>query len=133
MKIIFIFLCISFSAMVTFNAQTKIWYDVDDVLTTKEKAVYYRIFSNEKEGSHLVIDYYISGKKAKEAYFINGKKEGKSVAFYTTGEVKTTGAFANGLRDGMWKTYYSSGKMKQKGKYKMGIKVGVWKTFYKNN
>lgn len=114
-------------------AQDKIWFDVNRYPIAREKAVYYTLFSGDTKKNQLVVDYYVSGKKAKQFYFFKGKREGKSIEFYTTGEVKTTGKFEDGFRGGMWKTYYKSGEIKEKGKYKKGKKVGVWKFFYKNN
>lgn len=133
MKIIVSLLFISLFSILNIAAQEKVWLDVNENITTKEKALYYRVSSNDNSKNQLVIDYYISGKKAKEAYFVNGKKEGKYVAFYPTSEVKTTGRFKDGLKEGIWKVYSKSGKIKEKGKYVKGEKVGVWKTFYKNN
>ncbi|MFD2529272.1 MULTISPECIES: toxin-antitoxin system YwqK family antitoxin [Polaribacter] len=121
-----------FSSFLTL-AQDKIWFDANGNITTKENAVYYRVSSKNKTKKQLIIDYYISGKKAKESYFVKGKQDGKYVEFYNTGEVKVTGVYQNGLKTGMWKTYDKKGKIKKKGKYFKGEKVGVWKTFYKNN
>lgn len=133
MRIILMFLFISCFSLSKLSAQEKKWLDANENSTTKEKAVYYRVFSKDKKEQQLVVDFYISGEKAKEVYFIEGKKQGKYVQFYTTGEVETTGVFENGLRDGMWKMYSKRGKIKEKGKYVKGEKTGVWKTFYKNN
>lgn len=133
MRIIVLLLFISCFSILNVAAQKKIWLDIQENITTKEKAVYYRVFSKENNKNQLVIDYYISGKKAKEAYFVKGKKDGKYVEFYPTSEVKITGRFEDGLREGIWKTYTKNGKIKEKGKYIKGDKVGVWKTFYKNN
>ncbi|AUC86242.1 hypothetical protein CW731_13570 [Polaribacter sp. ALD11] len=114
-------------------AQEKNWFDANGNSSTKEKAVYYRISFNNKIENKLIVDYYISGEKAKEFFFVEGSKDGKFIEFYVTGEVKTTGKFEDGYRDGMWKTYDKNGNIKEKGKYDKGKKVGVWKNFYKNN
>ncbi|QTD37082.1 hypothetical protein JL193_13280 [Polaribacter batillariae] len=116
-----------------FSAQEKIWFDANWNVTTKEKAVYYRPISRDKSKKQWVIDYYISGKKVKEVYYVSGKPNGKYSEFYNSGELKTTGKFEEGLKDGIWKTYYKNGKIKEKGRYKKGEKVGVWKIYYKNN
>ncbi|TXD47936.1 toxin-antitoxin system YwqK family antitoxin [Polaribacter sp. IC073] len=133
MKIILTVLCISFFSILHMSGQEKKWLDANGNLTTKEKAVYYTFFSTDKNKGQLVTEYYISGKKAKEFYFEENKKDGKYAAFYATGEVKVIGAFEEGFRAGMWKTYDKNGNIKEKGKYDKGEKVGVWKTFYKNN
>jgi antitoxin component YwqK of YwqJK toxin-antitoxin module len=133
MRIILVLLFISFFSIPNTVGQDKVWFDANGNTTTKEKAVYYRVFSNDKKENKIIIDYYLSGKKAKESYVIKGKKEGKFVEFYATGEVKVIGEFENGFREGMWKTYYNNGKIKEKGKYSSGEKIGVWKLFYKNN
>tara|TARA_R110000822_G_scaffold88357_1_gene204802 strand:+ start:1485 stop:1886 length:402 start_codon:yes stop_codon:yes gene_type:complete len=133
MKIILMLLLFTFASVVNTSGQEKIWTDIDGKTTTKEKALYYSIFSKGKKGNQFVVSYFFSGKKALEYYFVDGRKVGKSVQFYTTGEVKTTGEFKEGFKAGMWKTYYENGKIREKGKYSKGEKVGVWKTFYKNN
>jgi antitoxin component YwqK of YwqJK toxin-antitoxin module len=133
MRIILLLLFISFFSIPNAVGQEKVWLDLNGNTTTKERAFYYRVFSNDKKKNKTIIDYYLSGQKAKESYIVKGKKEGKFVQFYATGEVKTIGGFENGFREGMWKTYYNNGKMKEKGKYSRGEKTGVWKLFYKNN
>jgi antitoxin component YwqK of YwqJK toxin-antitoxin module len=133
MRIILLLLFISFFSIPNAVGQEKVWLDLNGNITTKERAIYYRVFSNDKKKNKTIIDYYLSGQKAKESYVFKGKKEGKFVEFYTTGEVKIIGGFENGFREGMWKTYYNNGKMKEKGKYSRGEKTGVWKLFYKNN
>jgi antitoxin component YwqK of YwqJK toxin-antitoxin module len=133
MRIILALLCFSCFSILNFVGQEKSWLDVSGNRTTKEKAVYYRLLSNDKIENKSIVDYYISGKKAREFYIVKGKKEGKFIQFYGSGEVKTVGEFEDGFREGMWKTYYSNGKMKEKGKYSKGEKTGVWKLFYKNN
>jgi antitoxin component YwqK of YwqJK toxin-antitoxin module len=133
MRIISLLLFVSFFSIPNTVGQDKVWFDANGNTTTKEKAVYYRVFSNDKKDNKIIIDYYLSGKKAKESYVIKGKKEGKFVEFYATGEVMIIGEFENGFREGMWKTYYNNGKIKEKGKYSSGEKTGVWKLFYKNN
>jgi len=133
MKIITMLLLFTFSLTIKTAAQEKIWTDRNGNITTKEKATYYNVSSDDKKGKQFVVSYYFSGKKALEYYRVKGKKAGKFVQFYTTGEVKTTGEFKDGFKEGMWKTYYENGKIRAKGKYSKGEKVGVWKTFYKNN
>jgi antitoxin component YwqK of YwqJK toxin-antitoxin module len=133
MRVVLMLILVSFFSTLNSACQEKIWFDIDENRATKEKAIYYRILSKGKKENKIIVDYYISGKKAKEFYFIKGKKNGKYVEFYTSGEVKTTGEFGDGVKEGMWKTYYSNGKMKEKGKYTKGEKTGVWKLFYKNN
>ncbi|QOD60524.1 hypothetical protein H9I45_14440 [Polaribacter haliotis] len=134
MKITSILFFLLFSFFATdFAAQEKIWFDVNSNVTTKEKAVYYRLVSSNKNEKQQIIDYYISGKKAKEFSFVKGKENGKYSEFYSSGELKTIGKFDNGRRDGVWKTYYKNGKIKEKGKYNKGEKVGVWKIYYKND
>ena len=132
MRIILILLFISSFSIMKTTAQEKKWLDGNGNPSSKEKAVFYRIFSDTKIENTLVVDYYISGEKAKEFYLVKGKKEGSSIFFYSTGEVRTVGKFKDGFREGMWKTYSKKGKIKEKGKYSKGNKVGVWKTFYKN-
>jgi antitoxin component YwqK of YwqJK toxin-antitoxin module len=133
MRIILVLLFISFFSIRNTVGQEKVWLDLNGDATTKEKAVYSRVSSNDKNENKIIVDYYLSGKKAKEFYVIKGKREGKFVEFYSTGEVKTIGEFEDGYREGMWKTYYNNGKMKEKGKYNKAEKIGVWKLYYKNN
>jgi antitoxin component YwqK of YwqJK toxin-antitoxin module len=133
MRIILLLLFISFFSIPNAIGQEKLWFDVNGKTTTKEKAMYYRVFSKDKNKNKIIIEYYVSGQKAKESHEVKGIKEGKFVEFYATGEVKIIGGFENGRREGMWKTYYNNGKMKEKGKYSKGEKIGVWKLFYKNN
>jgi antitoxin component YwqK of YwqJK toxin-antitoxin module len=133
MRIILVLFCCSCFSILNIVGQEKSWLDVSGNRTVKEKAMYYRALSNGKIENNRIVDYYISGKKAREFYIVKGKKEGKFIQFYGTGEVKTVGEFEDGFREGMWKTYYSNGTMKEKGKYSKGEKTGVWKFFYKNN
>lgn len=133
MKIILMFLVFTGFSISGINAQEKLWFDANGNITSQEKAVYYRVFSTNKTEKQLVVDYYISGKKAKESYFVKGKPNGKYLEFYLTGEVRVVGSIKDGFREGMWKVYDKNGKIKEKGKYEQGEKVGVWKTFYKNN
>lgn len=115
------------------TAQDKVYFDANWNITDKENAVYYRSISSKKTKQEWIIDYYISGKKAKEVTTIKGKEEGKFSMYYESGELMTDGRYKDGEKDGIWKTYYKNGKIKEKGKYDNGEKVGVWKTFYKND
>ena len=133
MRSILMLLFLSCFSILKTAGQKKVWFDINWNGTTKEKATYYNVFSNLKYNNELVVYYYVSGKKAKESYFVKGKKEGQSVDFYATGEIKVVGKYEGGFREGMWKTYYNNGKMKEKGRYSKGEKIGVWKLFYKNN
>ncbi|WP_435416316.1 toxin-antitoxin system YwqK family antitoxin [Polaribacter aestuariivivens] len=133
MRFFFTLFFISIFSTVTLTAQQKIWLDENGNLSNREKAVYYRISNDNKSKKQLIIDYYISGKKAKEFYFIKGKPDGKYSEFYDSGEVKITGKFEDGYKEGTWKTYYKNGKIKEKGRYNKGEKVGVWKIYYKND
>ena len=108
------------------------YFDADWNKTIKEKAVYYRDFSANESIKRIIVDYYISGEKAQEAKYKNGKPEGKFLIYYKTGELKTVGFYRDGFREDVWKTYDKNGKIIKKGKYKKGEKIGVWKTFYKN-
>ena len=114
------------------QAQSKVYFDANWNVVTKEKAVYYRTISDNKSKKEWIIDYYISGKKAQEANYVKGKPDGKFLMYYNTGELKSIGFYEDGLKEGVWKTYDKNGKIIQKGKYKNDEKVGVWKTFYKN-
>ena len=133
MRFFLILFFISSFSSIKITAQEKKWLDKNENTTTKEKAVFYSVFSYDKRKKNLVTNFFITGKKAKEYYLVNGIKEGKSLVYYKSGEVKKTGKYKNGLKDGVWKTYYKNGKIKKKGKYFKGGKVGVWKHFYKNN
>lgn len=133
MRTILMILCASCFSVLNIAGQEKNWRDINGNPTTIEKAVYYRVSSNDKKEKKIIVDYYLSGKKAKEFYLVKGIREGKFVEFYRAGEVKTIGEFEDGYREGMWKTYYNNGKMKEKGKYNKAEKVGVWKLYYKNN
>lgn len=146
----------------TLNAQETVWFDANWVVSTKEKAVYYRPVPEKKNNGFWIVDYYISGKKQKEGFstiakpnkelyhgnvkyfyengnkfqvinYVNGKPEGSFSEFYNSEALEITGKYSNGLREGIWKTFYKNGKIKEKGKYREGEKVGVWKTFYKND
>ncbi|MGY0425280.1 MAG: toxin-antitoxin system YwqK family antitoxin, partial [Polaribacter sp.] len=99
-------------------AQTKIWLDTNWQVTSKEKAVYYKLKVANTSEKQLITAYYLSGKKVNETYYIAGKPDGKYAEYYATGELKTLGKFENGLKDGTWKTYYKKGKIKEKGRYK---------------
>ena len=114
------------------KAQGKVYFDANWNITTKEKAVYYRAVSNKETKKDWIIDYYISGKKAKEVSSKKGRAQGKFSMFYESGELMISGRYINDKKDGMWKTFSKNGKIQEKGKYKDGEKVGVWKTFYKN-
>ena len=114
------------------HAQSKVYFDANWNVVTKEKAVYYRTISANKSKKEWIIDYYISGKKAQEANYVKGKPDGKFLMYYNTGELKSIGFYEDGLKESVWKTYDKNGKIIQKGKYKNDEKVGVWKTFYKN-
>ncbi len=129
-KLIFTFLLILFYSF-SLHAQKKVYFDINWNVTSKEKALYYRIVANVKTKSQQTIDYYLSGKKAKEVWSKKGRNQDDFSIFYESGELMTTGKYENSLKEGVWKTYYKNGKIKQKGKYKDGEKVGVWKTFYK--
>ena len=115
------------------QAQEMVYFDANWNVTTKDNAEYYRSISSKKTKSEWVIDYYISGKKAKEVSAINGKAQGTFSMYYESGELMIDGRYKDGKKDGVWKTYYKNGKIKEKGKYKNDDKVGVWKIFYKND
>tara|TARA_R110002049_G_scaffold222381_1_gene394026 strand:- start:100 stop:501 length:402 start_codon:yes stop_codon:yes gene_type:complete len=124
-------ICLLFSFVT--KAQEKVYFDANWNISDKENAVYYRSITSKKTKQEWIIDYYISGKKAKEVASVKGKAEGAFSMFYESGELMTAGRYVNDEKDGIWKTYYKNGKIKEKGKYQNGEKVGVWKTFYKND
>ena len=131
MKIVFFFLTfILFFLTTTINAQETIYFDAEWKITTKINAVYYRVEIQNKKAK--TIDYFMSGKKAQEVVYMDGKPEGKYNLYYNSGELKTAGEYQKGLKQGVWKTYYKNGKIKERGRFKDDEKVGVWKTFYKN-
>lgn len=131
-KFVTIFVIISFLSISVYS-QDKVYFDENWNVTDKENASYYRLVVNTKSEKEWIIDYYISGKKAQEAKYINGKPEGKFSVYYDSGELKVEGIYEKGLKVGVWKTYYKNGKIKEKGKYDNDEKVGVWKMFYKND
>jgi antitoxin component YwqK of YwqJK toxin-antitoxin module len=104
----FLFCLLSFST----KAQSTIYFDANWNVTTKDNAVYYRSISSKKTKQEWIIDYYISGKKAKEVATIKGKEEGKFSMYYESGELMTDGRYKDGEKDGIWKTYYKNGKIK---------------------
>lgn len=114
------------------NAQKTIYFDAYWKETTKQNAAYYRPSPKEKSKGKLVIDYYISGEKAQEVYYVDGKPDGKYSFYYKSGALKIAGKYSEGKKDGIWKTFSKLGKIKEKGKYKDDEKVGIWKIFYKN-
>lgn len=120
-----------FLSMKTLGQDT-IYFDVNWKQTVKKNAAYYRPPPKEKTKGKWVADYYITGEKAQEVHYLNGKPNGIYSFFYITGELKITGKYLDGKKEGVWKTFSKVGKIKKKGKYSADEKVGIWKTFYKN-
>lgn len=127
--LIFLFLGLLSSKTI---AQKTIYFDANWKETTKQNATYYRPAPKEKSKGKLVVDYYISGEKAQEVYYVDGKPDGKYSFYYKSGALKIAGKYSEGKKEGIWKTFSKLGKIKKKGKYKDNEKVGIWKTFYKN-
>ncbi len=73
------------------------------------------------------IDRYPSGVKRMEGKFLNGKREGKWIAYYESGIKWSEGNFKDGLREGKGIVYYENGKKKMEGEYFRNLKVGEWK------
>jgi antitoxin component YwqK of YwqJK toxin-antitoxin module len=130
-KSLFSFLLFTFFCC-SINAQAKVFFNENWKETTKGKAVYYREVSSNLSKKEIVIDYFLSGEKAQETKYKDGKPDGKLLVYYKTGELKTIGLYRDGLKEDVWKTYDKKGKIIKKGRYHKGEKVGVWKTFYKN-
>lgn len=76
-----------------------------------------------------VVNRYPNGVKKMEGKLVNGKRQGKWIAYYENGIKWSEGVFVDGLREGNSIVYYESGKKKMEGKYHENQKVGLWKVW----
>jgi antitoxin component YwqK of YwqJK toxin-antitoxin module len=75
------------------------------------------------------VTYYEDGVVKMEGNMIDGKKEGKWMAFFEDGMPWSETYFENGISVGPTTAWHSSGKKYYEGNYKDGKRSGNWKFF----
>lgn len=123
--------------------------DSGQIITNKNKAKYYReLLKQEGNSKYLVQDFYISGAKQTDPYWlVNGKKnyvfnesnhqkyyprEGKRIIWYESGNKLAITNYSNNIENGIWKTWYENGNLKEEMTYKNGQLDGFFKNWSEN-
>lgn len=76
-----------------------------------------RVLQNPNSNLHGIVkngeikEYHDNGKLKHQAFYINGKIEGKAKYYYKNGRLQREENYENGLRKGIWKNYFQSGKI----------------------
>ena len=73
--------------------------------------------------------YHQNGKLKMAGKFLNGKREGKWIAYFNNDQVQSIGVFKEGKREGEAQVYFPNGKLRYEGQYKNDKEIGRWK-FY---
>ncbi|NRS90365.1 antitoxin component YwqK of YwqJK toxin-antitoxin module [Flavobacterium sp. 7E] len=122
------------------NCQSKIYFDQDWKVTTKERASYYRIFSKRQDSLFQIKDFYSNGILQMEGCFSNLEKEtleGEIVWYDAKGAISSKANYKNGILHGLSTSYLKNGKIDYTTDYKEGeiydgVYVGgAYKQFYK--
>ena len=89
-------------------------------------------FDHSKLKNDASVEYYKSGKLAKEVLLKNGKPEGIWKEYYESGQFKLEIIFKNGKSEGVSKCYHENGQLEYEGIYKDGKKEGIWRIYFEN-
>ena len=140
---------------------TKIWFDSNWSLTTKEKAIYYRPAPKKINNRFWIVDYYMDGTIQMEGhsltnivdkekfdglvkyYFENGilNQEifykagvvfGGRKIYYPSGKLKNKRTYRYGKIEGTFIEYYETGEILEKGDYKHNLREGRWRVLNKD-
>lgn len=117
--------------------------DTGQIRANKENAKYYRILISKNDDKFLVQDFYISGMKQTDPYWlIDGNKyyvfndnqinndfprEGGRIIWYKSGNKMALTNYKNHKEDGVWRTWYENGKLKEEMTYIDGKLDGIVK------
>ncbi len=90
----------------------------------------YQMKNGVKDGSFE--KFYFDGSCEYQAFYVDGKLEGKEVMFDKDGGIVYEANYKNGLKDGPYSTYHSKGMLKEKGAFKNDLWEGEW-LYYDEN
>lgn len=82
--------------------------------------------------SGAFIDYYYSGKKQGEGWFLNGRLNGVHTMYYKNGKPSVIRNYTDGIANGIEKQYYEDGSLQQEGRFVDGKEKGIWAMYYPN-
>jgi antitoxin component YwqK of YwqJK toxin-antitoxin module len=111
------------------NAQDSLFV-YDSISAVSCLAIFYPVSHPPENGRHVAYYENDTTQLAVEAYYKNGKLNGRYRSFYPNGNVMEFGVYANGLRNGEWSVYDRNEKIIIKGRYTNETKHGYWAYIY---
>ncbi|WP_299683745.1 hypothetical protein [uncultured Dokdonia sp.] len=78
------------------------------------------------------IDYYLTGLKEGEGFFVNGRLNGIRKLYYPNGNLSSEIEYVNGYANGQSRNFYENGVLKQDGVFKNGKEIGIWNVYHSN-
>ena len=110
------------------------YFDANWKETTKDKASFYSVDTQNGNGTLTSKDYYISGQLQMSGQFKSAAKQvrdGYFTYFFENGKTSSEGLFKNDRRAENWTWYHDNGTIKEKGEYdRKGLKTGTWRGWY---
>ena len=88
--------------------------------------------NNSKPYTGVFIDYFITGIKAGQGEFFNGKISGRRILYHKNGQISSDVEYTNGLPNGLEQKFNSDGILIQKGVFKNGKEIGIWEKYHPN-
>ncbi len=72
------------------------------------------------------------GTPEEEAFYQNGKLDGKRILYYANGDTQIVETYRNGLFHGPYRLYYPNENLHQEGQFIENVMTGIWKTYYES-
>ena len=122
-----------FSFLLFIGCQNKVIEKVEETFPNEAKKVVFFYEVNDKK-KVLIREkhFYPNGKLKMEGAILNGKRNGKWIAYFEDEKTQSIGFFENGFRKDEVEVYYPNGNVMYKGFFKKDKKVGLWKFYTKS-
>ncbi|MBU2938564.1 hypothetical protein KO494_03330 [Lacinutrix sp. C3R15] len=143
MKIIKLFLCISFLLCIGCNSKTKTKKESavsintieieanivhkDSLVLNGNKGIWYY---NKKPFNGYAVKYHNNNTLKEKTGFYNGKKEGVYRVWYETGVLKLQSFYNQNVLQGSYKAYWNNGNLASESNYVNGKKQGVERKWF---
>lgn len=132
---LFYFLIFLFSYSALSAQNDTIWFDQNWLITSKDKADFYRPQPIQVENGFLFQDFYTSGSLQMRGTSLSSKDEdyhGEIIWYFENGNVFQIVNYKNGVLHGDRTVYFESGEIRNERKYEDGSLDGSWTAFFEN-
>jgi antitoxin component YwqK of YwqJK toxin-antitoxin module len=112
-----------------------IWFDQNWLITTKDKADFFRPAPLQIDNGFLFQDFYSSGSLQMRGTSLSSEEEvyeGEIKWYFENGNVFQIVNYSKGVLHGERTVYFESGAVRNKRKYKDGLLEGAWFSFFNN-